>query len=88
MNRSITALLVLSAASHAATSAADSVPGAQVLQAQHSIECHALNGLAPGSGRILALSRTVVLRPSTLWNHAPAMSSAMTEHNNPVSANG
>jgi mono/diheme cytochrome c family protein len=50
MNRSITALLVRSATSHAATSAADSVRGAQVLQAQHSIECHALNGVGAGIG--------------------------------------
>ena len=42
MSRYITALLVLSAAVHAATPAADSVRGAQVFQAQHCIECRAL----------------------------------------------
>jgi mono/diheme cytochrome c family protein len=78
-------IVVLAAAAHAATPAADSVRGAQVFQAQHCNECHALNGVGTGVGPDLGAIADRGFTPdklaSTMWNHAPAMWTAMTGRN-------
>jgi len=85
MTRTLVVLLVLSAAAHAAAPAADSARGAQVFQAQHCIECHALNGvgatIGPDLGRIVDRGFTPDMLAGTMWNHAPAMWNAMTGRN-------
>ena len=80
--RTFTVLVVLSAAAHAAVPPADSARGAQVFQAQHCIECHTVGGLGARGGPDLSTIAdrgfTPEMLASTLWNHAPAMWSAMT----------
>lgn len=81
MTRTLTALLVFSAAAHAALPAADSARGAQLFQTQHCVECHALNGvgakIGPDLGTMADRGFTPDTLAGTLWNHAPAMWSAM-----------
>jgi len=85
MTRTLTVLLFLSAAAHAAVPAADSVRGAQVFQTQRCIECHALDGvgarIGPDLGTIVDRGFTPDMLASTLWNHAPKMWSVMTGRN-------
>jgi mono/diheme cytochrome c family protein len=85
MTRTLTVLLAFSAAAHAALPAADSVRGAQVFQTQHCVECHAVNGVGakvgPDLGAMADRGFTPDMLASTLWNHAPAMWSAMTGRN-------
>jgi mono/diheme cytochrome c family protein len=85
MTRTLTILLILSAAASAAVPVADSVRGARVFQTQHCVECHALDGvgsrIGPDLGIMVDRGFTPDMLAGTLWNHAPAMWSAMTGRN-------
>jgi len=85
MSKTVAVLVVLSATAHAAVPAADSVRGAQVFQTQHCIECHAVGGIGarvgPDLGAMADRGFTPEMLAGTLWNHAPAMWSAMTGRN-------
>jgi len=85
MTKTLTAFLILSAAAYAAAPAADSVRGAQLFQTQHCVECHALNGvgpkIGPDLGRLVDRGFTPDMLAATMWNHAPAMWTAMNARN-------
>jgi mono/diheme cytochrome c family protein len=61
--------------------AGDARRGADVLTKEHCTECHSINGtggkLAPDLGSHIARQYTPAVMASVMWNHAPAMWSAM-----------
>jgi mono/diheme cytochrome c family protein len=61
----------------------DAYRGAEVLKKENCVQCHAIRGeggkTAPDLGVRTAHQYTPALMASTMWNHAPAMWSAMTE---------
>lgn len=61
----------------------DAYRGAEVLKKENCIQCHAIRGeggkSAPDLGVRTSHQYTPALMASTMWNHAPAMWSAMTE---------
>jgi mono/diheme cytochrome c family protein len=67
-----------------AVHAADSERGEQLFQTQGCNQCHSINGkggtTGPDLGRRIARNYTPALFASTMWNHAPAMWSAMRRH--------
>ena len=67
----------------AATLAADSTRGAQLFQTLQCVGCHSINGVGgkvgPDLGRRVDRGFTPATLAATLWNHAPAMWSAMKE---------
>jgi mono/diheme cytochrome c family protein len=74
-------ILFLSSMRLANIYAADSERGEQLFQSQGCIQCHAINGhggtTGPDLGRRIARDYTPARFASTMWNHAPAMWSAM-----------
>ncbi|MEO7142071.1 MAG: c-type cytochrome [Bryobacteraceae bacterium] len=78
------AFLFLGAAvAHAEIVAADSTRGARLFETQGCIECHSVNGkgghVGPDLGRRVDRDYTPATLASLLWNHAPAMWTAMRE---------
>ncbi len=65
----------------AATLPMDSMRGDRLFQSQGCIQCHQLRGrggsMGPDLGRVLDRSYTPALLAGTMWNHAPAMWSAI-----------
>lgn len=61
----------------------DAYRGAEVLKKENCVQCHSMHGAggksAPDLGVRTAHQYTPALMASTMWNHAPAMWSAMTE---------
>lgn len=61
----------------------DSNRGQRVFESESCVECHAIGGqgghIAPDLSRVLDRNFTPVELASTMWNHAPAMWSKMTE---------
>ncbi len=80
-------ILMLSSAvaAHAAIVAADSTRGELVFASQNCVECHSVNGIGgrigPDLGRRVDRNYTPATLASLMWNHAPAMWSAMRERN-------
>ena len=68
---------------HAATVEGDSARGVRLFETQGCIQCHAVNGtgghVGPDLGRGLDRNYTPATLASLMWNHAPAMWSAMRE---------
>ncbi len=62
---------------------ADSTRGGQLFDTLHCVECHAMNGkgnsIGPDLGRIADRGFTPATLAATMWNHAPAMWSAMRQ---------
>jgi cytochrome c2 len=63
----------------------DAYRGAQVLEKQNCLHCHSIQGqggkIGPDLGRRTTQQYTPAVMTSVMWNHAPAMWSAMTaEH--------
>ena len=62
---------------------ADPQHGAQVLRDEHCLKCHSVRGegglTAPNLARRLSPTYTPAALASLIWNHTPAMWSAMTE---------
>jgi cytochrome c2 len=63
----------------------DSIRGEQVFQSQGCVQCHKLRGeggsIGPDLGRVLDRAYTPSLLAGTVWNHAPAMWSAIQAEN-------
>ncbi len=61
----------------------DPAHGAQVLQEQNCLNCHAAGGygagVAPDLGRRASTNDTPAALASRIWNHMPVMAPAMTE---------
>jgi mono/diheme cytochrome c family protein len=61
--------------------AMDSTRGQEVFTTHGCVQCHALNGqggrIAPDLGRVVDRGFTPAMLAGTMWNHAPAMWSAM-----------
>jgi mono/diheme cytochrome c family protein len=72
-----------SACAHAAPLAMDSARGEKLFATLACVECHGVNGkggrIAPDLGRMVARNFTPAALSSTMWNHAPAMWTAMGE---------
>jgi cytochrome c551/c552 len=77
MKRAVPFLLVWSACA----ANMDSTRGAVLFQTQGCVQCHSVNGqgghAAPDLGLAIDRSYTPAALASTMWNHAPAMWSAM-----------
>jgi mono/diheme cytochrome c family protein len=75
------ALLLSIAALRAAPIAMDSARGARLFETLGCVQCHSVNGkggtLAPDLGRQVDRDFTPAALAATMWNHAPAMWSAM-----------
>lgn len=76
------ALLFLAAlAAHAEIAGADSARGARLFETQGCVQCHSVNGkgghIGPDLGRAVDRNYTPATLASLLWNHAPAMWTAM-----------
>jgi len=69
----------------AAVTPADSVRGAALFESLKCVECHSVNGkggkIGPDLGTRLDRNFTPAGLAATMWNHAPAMWSAMRERN-------
>jgi mono/diheme cytochrome c family protein len=69
----------------AATIEMDSRRGERIFESESCIQCHAINGkgghAAPDLGRVMDRNFTPSLLASTMWNHAPAMWTAMAKQN-------
>jgi mono/diheme cytochrome c family protein len=67
----------------AATLAMDSARGEKLFDTLACVECHGVNGkgsrIAPDLGRLMDRNFTPAALSSTMWNHAPAMWTAMGE---------
>jgi mono/diheme cytochrome c family protein len=67
---------------------ADSTRGAELFTTLSCIQCHGVNGtgggIAPDLGRLVDRNFTPSLLAATMWNHAPAMWSAMRAANVPL----
>ncbi len=78
----IAAALALSASPQGTPFQADSNRGAQLFQSLACAKCHRVNGvggnLAPDLGRLADRDFTPAALAATMWNHAPAMWSAMS----------
>lgn len=77
-------LMLLSvAAAHAEIAGADSTRGARLFETQGCIQCHSVSGkgghLGPDLGRGVDRDFTPATLASLMWNHAPAMWTAMRE---------
>lgn len=83
MKRTLLLLALCSAGLRAATFAANSASGAGLFQTLSCIQCHSVNGkggtLGPDLGRGIDRDFTPASLAATMWNHAPAMWSAMRE---------
>ena len=70
---------------HAAAISADSTRGAELFEKLSCIQCHSINGrggtIAPDLGKLVDRNFTPASLAATMWNHAPAMWSAMRERN-------
>ncbi|MGI8992441.1 MAG: c-type cytochrome [Bryobacteraceae bacterium] len=76
-------ILLAAATARAEIIAADSTRGARLFETQGCIECHGVNGkgghVGPDLGRSVDRDYTPATLASLLWNHAPAMWTAMRE---------
>src|SRR5271157_6202078 len=87
MKRRIALLLATSIATSIAAPAADyladSVRGHQLFETLSCVQCHSVNGsggsLGPDLGKIVDRGFTPASLAATMWNHAPAMWTAMRE---------
>lgn len=70
---------------HAAMLTADSARGAQLFQSLDCVQCHTVNGqggkIGPDLGLLMDRDFTPAALAATMWNHAPAMWSAMKQQN-------
>lgn len=77
--------LALCSSLRAATLAADSARGAGLFETLACVQCHSINGkggtVAPDLGRRIDRDFTPASLAATMWNHAPAMWSAMRDRN-------
>ncbi len=75
------ALALSIAAARAAPMTMDSARGARLFETLACVRCHGVNGkgamLGPDLGRLVDRSFTPATLAATMWNHAPAMWSAM-----------
>jgi mono/diheme cytochrome c family protein len=81
MNKAILAGVCATLASYAAVPLGDAGRGANLFREQKCITCHSISGeggkSAPDLGRSVSREYTPALLASQMWNHAPAMWSAM-----------
>ena len=79
----LTALLATSLSLSAAALPMDSARGDKLFESQGCIQCHKLRGvggsLAPDLGRVLDRAMTPADLAGAMWNHAPAMWTAIRE---------
>ena len=77
-------IFVTASALSAASVEMDSNRGQRVFESESCSQCHAIGGqgghIAPDLSRIIDRSFTPASLAGTMWNHAPAMWSKMTEH--------
>jgi cytochrome c551/c552 len=78
-------LVLLAGSALGATIEMDSNRGQRVFESESCVQCHAIGGqgghLAPDLGRVIDRDFTPASLASTMWNHAPAMWSKMTQQN-------
>jgi mono/diheme cytochrome c family protein len=76
-------LLIPAAFAQTAPIAADSTRGAELFTSLSCVQCHSVNGrggaIAPDLGKIADRNFTPAALAATMWNHAPAMWSAMRQ---------
>jgi mono/diheme cytochrome c family protein len=76
-------LLIPAAFAQTVPVAADSTRGAELFTSLSCVQCHSLNGrgggVAPDLGKTVDRSFTPAALAATMWNHAPAMWSAMRQ---------
>jgi mono/diheme cytochrome c family protein len=81
-------LLFHIATARAATFTADSARGQKLFEALSCVDCHSINGkggsIGPDLGRVVDRGFTPASLAGTMWNHAPAMWSAMRAKNIPA----
>jgi cytochrome c2 len=83
MKRQITILVLTAMAGRAQGFIADSARGRQLFETLSCVQCHSVNGkggsIGPDLGRIVDRGFTPASLAATMWNHAPAMWTAMRE---------
>jgi cytochrome c2 len=83
MIQPIAILLLTTAAVQAQGLTADSARGRQLFDSLSCVQCHSMNGkggsTAPDLGRIVDRGFTPASLAATMWNHAPAMWTAMRQ---------
>lgn len=81
-------ICVWSSALSAEVLAGNSERGERLFETQQCVRCHSINGrnggTAPDLGRTIGRNFAPELLATTLWNHAPAMWSAMERHSVPI----